>query len=333
MDKQGFRNMLQSLELNEEQIEASITIAGRFEAYIIDEHGKMPPADAAWAFSRRLIEEGHNSQDNYMALIRYCRFIKNNTMFVALLELVDGGEVGDNLYRRVGERFGAEIRDEIFAGIGVAPYGTPSPDKPAYLHPVIERLEARLGKDACNEFLSASLRDLPDEYFLPEREKFRQASDIDAYLRHRKGAFVARLEECQREGNLFYAQEITGEVLDFVRSDPEMGGGRREGNIIYETKIPYMTKQYLLETDPTLKRYFACHCPWARDAIKNGNVKLAGIWCQCSAGFHKKPFEIIFEQPLKVEVLESVLTGDTRCRFAISLPEQASGSKEKGETL
>ena len=268
-----------------------------------------------------------------MALIRYCRFIKNNTLFVALLELVDGGEVGDNLYRRVGESFGAGIRDEIFAGIGVAPYGTPSPDKPAYLHPVIERLEARLGKDACNEFLSASLRHLPDEYFLPEREKFRQASDIDAYLRHRKAAFVARLEECQREGNLFYAQEVTGEVLDFVRSDPEMGGGRREGNIIYETKIPYMTKQYLLETDPTLKRYFACHCPWARDAIKNGNVKLAGIWCQCSGGFHKKPFEVVFEQLLKVEVLESVLTGDTRCRFAISLPEQASGGKEKGETL
>jgi hypothetical protein len=329
MDKQEFRNMLQSLELNEEQIEASITIAERFDAYVVNEYGKMLPADTAWAFSRRLIEEGHNSEDNYMALIRYCRFIKNNTMFVALLELVDGGEVDDNLFCRVGERFGTEIRDEIFAGIGVAPYGTPSPDKPAYLQPVIERLEARVGNEPCNEFLSASLRDLPDEYFLPERERFRQTSDIDAYLRQKKEAFVARLEECQQEGRLFYAQEITAEVLDFVRSDSEMGSGRREGKIIYETKIPYMTKQYLVETNPTLKRYFACHCPWAREAIKNGNVKLAGIWCQCSGGFHKKPFEVIFEQPLKVEVLESVLLGDTRCRFAISLPEEASEGKGK----
>jgi hypothetical protein len=84
-----------------------------------------------------------------------------------------------------------------------------------------------------------------------------------------------------------------------------------------------MTQQYLAETDPALRRYYACHCPWVRDAIKNDDVKLAEIFCQCSGGFHKKPFEIIFERPLKVEVLESVLKGDSRCRFAIHIPEEA----------
>ena len=325
MDKQGFRDMLQSLELDAEQIEACVAIAARFEAYV-DEPARKPSADTAWAFSKTLIDKGDNTVDNYIALIRYCRFIKNDEMFVALLELVDGGEVGDNLYRGVGESFGTEVRDEVFSGIGVAPYGTPSPDKPAYIHPVIERLEARVGHDACSEFLSASLRDLPDEHFLSEREEFRQAGDIDAYLRQTKEAFVARLEACQREGRLFFAQEITAEVLDFVRSDPEMGGGQREGNTIYETKIPYMAKQYLAETDPTLRRYYACHCPWARDAIKNGDVKLAEVFCQCSGGFHKKSWEVISERPLKVEVLESVLKGDSRCRFAIHLPALTMGT-------
>ena len=318
MDKQGFRSMLQSLDLNEEQAGASIAIAERFEAYV-NEPGRMPSGGTAWAFSRLLIEERDNTKANYIALIRYCRFIKNNEMFVALLELVDGGEVGDNLYRRVAERFGTEVRDEIFAGIGLAPYGTPSPDKPAYVQPVIERLEARVGTDACKDFLSASLRDLPDEYFISEQEKFRQAGNIDAYLRQEREAFLARLEECQREGRLFFAQEITEEVLDFIRSDPEMGGGRRNQNVIYETKIPYMTKQYLAEADPTLMRYYACHCPWARDAIKDGSVKLAEVFCQCSGGFHKKPLEVVFGRRLKVEVLESVLKGDRRCRFAIHL--------------
>jgi hypothetical protein len=172
MDKQGFRSKLHSFKLNEEQIEVSMALAERFHAYV-NEPGRIPSADTAWAFSRLLIEEGNNTEDNYIALIRYCRFIKNNEMFIALLELVDGGEVGDNLYRRVGERFGTAIRDEVFNGIGVAPYGIPSPEKPAYLQPVIERLEARVGNAACSEFLSLSLRDLPDEYFLPEKEKFR----------------------------------------------------------------------------------------------------------------------------------------------------------------
>jgi hypothetical protein len=322
VDKQGFRSMLEPLKLSEEQIQASIGIAERFEAYL-SEPGKVPSADTAWAYSRRLIEEGKNTEDNYIALVRYCRFIKDDEMFVAMLELVDGAEVSENLYRGVGDRFGPEIRDEVFTGIGVAPYGTPTPHKPAYLHPVIQRLEARVGPDACKEFLSASLRDLPDEYFVSERDAFRQAPDIDAYLHRRKEAFVARLEECRRQGRLFFSQEITGEVLDLVRSDPEMGGGRREGNIIYETKIPYMAKQYLAETDQTLKRYYACHCPWARDAVKNGDVTLAEIFCQCSGGFHKKPWEVVLGRPLRVEVLESVLKGDTRCRFAIYLPQEA----------
>jgi hypothetical protein len=321
MEMQGFRGKLQSLKLNEAQIEASLAIAELFQAYI-DEPGRMPSAETAWAFSQRLIAEGSNTEANYIALIRYCRFIQENEMFVALLELVDGGEVGDNLYHMVAERFGTDIRDEIFTGIGVAPYGTPSPEKPAYLLPVIQRLEVRLGDDACREFLSASLRDLPDEYFLHEREKFRQAGNIDAYLQQRKEAFMAELEKCQREGRLFFAQEISEEVLDFVRNDLEMGGGRREGNIIYVTKIPYMTKLYLAETDQRLKRYYACHCPWAREAVKDGNVQLTEIFCQCSGGFHKKPLEVILERPLKVEVLESVLKGDIRCRFAIYIPEE-----------
>lgn len=320
MDRQGFRDSLRQRGLVGEQIEASLAIAERFDAFV-REPGRAPSADTAWAFSRLLIEEGGNTEEAYIALIRYCRFINENDMFVALLELVDGGEVAGNLHRMLAEAFGDELRDEVYASTGVPPYGTPTPEKPATLQPVIQRLEARVGHEACAAFLSACLRDLPDEAYLPEREKYRQAGGIDAYLCQAKEAFVAELEACYREGRLFFAQEITQDVLDFVRSDPEMGGGRREGAIVYETKIPYMTKQYLAATDPTLKRYYACHCPWARDAVKDGNGELAEVFCYCSGGFHKKALEVIFEQPLKVEVLESILKGDTRCRFAIHLPE------------
>ncbi len=41
----------------------------------------------------------------------------------------------------------------------------------------------------------------------------------------------------------------------------------------------------------------------------------------------KKPWEVIFEGPLEAEVLESVLQGDLRCRFAIHLPAGAIGVK------
>ena len=321
MDKKGFREkLISTMRGNEENIDAAISIAERFDIYF-HKPGNELSTKTAWAFSEKLIAEGSNSEENYIALVRYCRFIKNDDMFVAFLELVDGGEVGKNLYHRMGDRFGTQIRDEIYAGAGIAPYGMPSPKKPGYLHPIIARLREKVGEELCREFLSASMRDLPDEYYMEEKRKFQSAGGIDAYLKQRKEDFVERLRTCMRQGTFFFLQEITEDVIRFVESEPEMGGGRREGNIIYETKIPYMTKQFLSETNESLRGYYYCHCPWAREAIKANNVKLESIFCNCSGGFHKKPWEVIFEQPLKVEILESILMGNDRCRFAIHLPE------------
>ncbi|MCJ7695380.1 MAG: DUF6144 family protein [Anaerolineaceae bacterium] len=322
MDKDGFLLKLQAYKLDDTQIEAALAIAQRFDDYI-NQPQREASAETAWDFSRMLIQEGNNSEENYISLIRYCWFIRNTEMFVALLELVDGGEVGENLYQQIGERFGSQIQAEAFDGIGVAPYGIPTPEKPAFMHPVIEKLIQLVGQEAVIEMLATSLRDLPDEAYLPGREKFNKAGNMDAYLIQRKEAFIAQLEACQRDGRLFFSQEITHEVIELVRNDPEMGGGRREGNIIYEIKIPYMAKRYLEESDPTLRGYYYCHCPWAREAIKSKNVKLIETFCNCSGGYHKKPFEAIFGQTLKVDVLESILKGDARCRFAIHLPDKA----------
>lgn len=322
MDKEGFRAMLQTRKLSDEGIEASIALAERFEAFLNDS-SRMPSAESAWAFSEVLIEEGQNTEENYIALGRYGLFTGNDDLYVAILELLDGAEAQANLHRKAGEEFGREIRDEIFAGIGIAPLGLPSPEKPRFMQPVVERLEKRVGEEECKKLLSGCLRDLPDKYFRGDRRRYRKASDIDEYLKKKRQAFVRKLKKCQREGQLFFAQEITDEVIAFVQNDPEIEGGRRDGNTIYVSKIPYMTKRYLAETDPTLKRYYYCHCPWAREAIKSGGVRFAATFCNCSAGFHKKPWEVIFERPLKVEVLETVLNGGSRCRFAIHLPPEA----------
>jgi hypothetical protein len=322
MDQNGFRAMLQTRKLSEEKIEASIKLAERFEKFA-DDMGKAPWAETVWAFSKILIEEGENTEDNYITLARYGLFTKNGDLYVAILELLDGAEAQANLYRQVGDLFGEEVRDEVFAGIGLSPLGLPSSEKPGFMHPVVERLKNRVGEEECKKLLSGSLRDLPDRYFLGERRRYRKSRDIDEYLVKKGRAFVRQLRRCQREGQLFFAQEITDEVIAFVKNDPEIETGRREGNVIYVSKIPYMAKQYLAETDPTLKRYYYCHCPWAREAIKNGDVQLSAIFCHCSAGFHKKPWEVIFGHPLEVKVLESVLRGDPRCRFAIYLPQEA----------
>lgn len=311
--------MLEGRNVPAEKLDSALALAERFEQFAAQAGGFS--TETAQAFSNLLIAEGQNSQENFITLARYGLFTHNNTIFVAFLEVLDGGEAQENLYKRVAEQYGEIFRDEIFAGIGVAPYGLPTPKKPRYMHRVIERLETILGPEACRELISDSLRDLPD--YTEERAIYQSCANVDEYLIQKKQKFMAQMETCQREGRLFFAQEVTDEVLDFIRSEPEMGGGVRVGNIVYETKIPFLTRQYLAESDPALKRYYYCHCPWAREAVKSGE-KVAPIFCNCSAGFHKKPWEGALGQKIQVEVLASVLKGDDRCRFAIHLPEEVS---------
>jgi len=44
------------------------------------------------------------------------------------------------------------------------------------------------------------------------------------------------------------------------------------------------------------------------------------IYCYCGAGFYKGIWEEILQQPVKVEVLKSVLAGDEVCTIAVHLP-------------
>ncbi len=322
MDREGFRELLKTRKLSPEKIEVSIAYAERFEIFVGASGGK-PDAETTWAFCKILIQEGQNTYDNLVTVARYGLFTRNNEIYIAILELLDGEEAQPNLYKKVAEKFGETLRDEIFAGIGVAPLGIPTPEKPRYMQPVIERLVEQVGQDEVEILLSTCLRDFPDQSFRRDRRKYLKAHDINEYLNKKHQSFVRWIRKCQREGELFFAQEITDEVVAYVKANQEIGSGVQEGNILYVSKIPYNAKAYLVESDPIMKRYYACHCPWAREAILSGE-KVAPLFCNCSAGFHKKPWEVIFGQTLQVEVLESVLNGDDRCRFAIHLPEVIS---------
>jgi predicted hydrocarbon binding protein len=86
-------------------------------------------------------------------------------------------------------------------------------------------------------------------------------------------------------------------------------------------KIPFAPKQYLKEKDPTMKRYYACHCQLVRTSIRDGEPKVSKNFCYCSAGYEKLHFDAIFGEPVEVEILESALNGDERCRFVIKIPK------------
>jgi hypothetical protein len=209
------------------------------------------------------------------------------------------------------------------AGLDLPSLGLPTSHKPRVLQAVMERLEAMLDAETCDKLLSGSLRTLNDQQYLDDKEKYQACASLDEFLVKRGQDFITQLEQLKSEGRMFFTQEVTDDVIAFVRGNPLISQGVREGNVLYEIKIPYMTKEYLAATDERMKRYYYCHCPWVRESLRTGTAHVPPVFCNCSAAFHKKLWEVIFGRPLEAEVLETVLQGDPWCRFAIHLPEDA----------
>jgi effector-binding domain-containing protein len=92
--------------------------------------------------------------------------------------------------------------------------------------------------------------------------------------------------------------------------------------VVYIEKLipPWQKDAYDAADDPVMKRYHACFCPIAREAIR-AREPMSPSFCYCSAGWFVQMWEAILDRKLRVDIVTAVLRGDDRCVFAIHLPE------------
>ena len=313
---EGFAEFLAERGL--ERVDELAAVAERFVRYA----GEGSAADKLDAFARLLIESGENTPDVFWALALHGRFTGDDALTATILSFLDGAEALGNLYDRLGEEIGAAERDRVFAGVPLPPLGTSATELPGYTQRVMDRLGDEVDASVTEGILSGCLRDLDDEWFADARAHFEAHRDVDALLEWRRDRLLETLERCHREGRPWFVQEITEEVLDYVRAHPEVSSGVRHGDVVVEVKIPHMTKEWLAATDPRERRYWYCHCPWVKESLRRDDVEVPAIFCTCSAGFHKRFWEVVLGRPLQAEIRESVLAGDDRCTIAIHLPAE-----------
>jgi hypothetical protein len=189
-------------------------------------------------------------------------------------------------------------------------------------------LEAELGAVRARRVLAWNVHGIPASAFAEERELYLAAPSIQAWLEGYHERQVAVLARHAADGTLWFEQRITRPVVEYVRACPEMMGGLVEGGKVYMTKIPYDPGRFLVSTDPVEKRRLACHCPLAASTITAEGAGVPALWCDCSAGYEKFILDLVFGEETHATVLESVLAGDARCRYAIEIP--ASVSKPGG---
>ena len=326
MQVQAFHDYLVSIGIPPAKISLQICFIEKFERLVESKVPSWTLEDLSQSSVQvvidELIDKGENTLDNLLAIARYAKAIQNQELFVAIFQLLDGYEAMDGLFEKMGAYVGEDLREIIFEDLPLPPLGLSNREKALYAYRIINRMETIFEESTIRDILKDCLRDLPSNYYENDKAMFINdcGGDIDCYQKIKGERFINTLKTYQSKNELFFGQEINDEVIAFVQANPEIGQGIREGNIIYETKIPYNTKAYLTEKDPDKKRYHYCHCPWAKESIRRKGLLVPSVFCQCSAGFHKKPYEVIYGVPIKAEVLKSVLKGDLTCRFAIHLP-------------
>ncbi|TFF86301.1 hypothetical protein EU519_01485 [Candidatus Thorarchaeota archaeon] len=327
MNEEGYREYLTDREqpIPHDEIERAIPMVQRFEVFAKQRAKTLQTAgsDELNAFSKILIEEKANTYENYVALSRYAYFVKNLTLYLSVLELIDGAEVMNVLHERLGEIVGENIRDKILPESSLPPLGLPSVEKTGVTKEVMKKMEDNLDSETCMTVLNAVAHGLPKDFRKGEREKYLEAGSINEYLRRKRESAISEIESYRDSGALFFNQIITDEALEFVKNRPDVLTGERRGNTIYHTKIPYMVNEYLAASEDKMKRYYACHCAWARESILAGE-EVTDSFCHCSGGFTKQPWEAALDRPLDVEMVKSVLKGDMECSFIIHLPEDAT---------
>jgi hypothetical protein len=329
MDIAGFRKYCIDRKFDKQVIETSIQSIQNFNTFLQKSKKGIDSAsyEDFYDYSTHLISTRTNTPDNYLGILRYGYYKKKNALIIAAMEVLDGSEVIENFSQRLTDEFNTDVRNRIFEGTGIPPLGLHPSKKPKYMKEIVQRLINEIGTAVCAQFLNKGLRDKYEEWRQPDREKYLKSEDIDAFLEDRRERFIGELEKHCQEHTLFFTQEITEDVLEYIKNDPHIETGVRQGNMIIITKIPHMAKEYLHEIEEPKKRYFYCHCPWVKEAFKESNKPISHVFCNCSAGYYKAYWEIVLDQPVEVEVLESLLTGAQCCRFAVRLPEDVVPAK------
>jgi len=188
------------------------------------------------------------------------------------------------------------------------------------MYTFMERFDQTVDKHTVNKILSRVRHGLKPSQCAWAREKFLKFKDLDTFIKESIKEGIDDFEKLHNENKDFYGQPITEEVLDFIKQNPEMISGIREGNKMYFMAFPANMKEYLSTADTRMKRYYACHCSFAKESILSDKI-VSSTLCYCSLGHIKNFWEAVFDRELDGEVIASVLNGDSACRYVVFLPD------------
>lgn len=184
----------------------------------------------------------------------------------------------------------------------------------------MNRLEEMADKETLKKIFYRVRHGLHPSQSAWAHEEFIEIGNLDDFLNKHLNDEWNHFVELNREKKDFYGQKISDEVLAFIKENPEMLAPVRKGNKLYCMAFPNNMKAYLEATDEKRKRYYACHCPFAKESILTENVVSSAL-CNCSLGHVMNFTEAFMDRELEGRVVHSVLDGDLTCEYEMEIPD------------
>lgn len=318
MNKELFKERYTRLKEEDEGIQMAIMTIEQFE-----KHTKKDVEDTTIEdiqhYMEYLIHTNQNKYNKVIHLARYYYYVDMKEHYIHMTTYFNSLGVLEHIVDRITLYESDKAKEYIVEDLELPPFGTDSKDLPAYTKRFMETIEKYIDQSTCNQILAGNNHRIPLSNFDKEKEFYEQSDSLEAYLKDRHNRKVEELTTYYKNNQIWFEQVITPDVIEFVKQNPEILSGVIKDDALYITKIPYDINHFLETTDDTLKRYYACHCSFVRENIKEETEDIPKEWCYCSAGFAKTPFETILGQDLDIELLSTPLDGDHLCRFKIDL--------------
>lgn len=207
---------------------------------------------------------------------------------------------------------GTKIRKKIMEGSEKLSDATDRQVVVAWSTKAMHMLDEYVQEDKRVQVMTSCACQYPRSELRVMKEKYEETKDIDSVISLLQEKFVSFLED---------GLKLNGNTVERILRKRWGLAGYRENSKIIVTKIPKSGQilEYFAETDPVKKRAIYCHCPRIREALKS-STEISPTYCYCGAGYYEGIWEEILQQPVKVELLKSVLKGDEVCSIAVHLP-------------
>lgn len=225
----------------------------------------------------------------------------------------------NEVYAKLGEQAWAILTN----GIGVPDIDNEYKCGCKTMREFMRRFDSMTDTETAKVILTNVRHGLKHSQFDWAREKFAESGyNIDTFIENKYKEDVEYFTHLRDTGGDFYGQPIAKEVYDFIFEQGILTDKARKGAEIHITGFPYDMVNYIKETDERKKRYYACHCPFARESILTEGAEVSKTLCFCSLGHAKVMWEAVLNVELDGEVVQSVLGGDLICKYVIYLPDE-----------